>query len=143
MSISPLKEWGVYMLERQFLGERVNDGRGSRRYYVGMTNDKEARLAKHRRGEVLSTRGFMWHRVAWIGFDSRQNCAVFERWMKTGSSREKRVMFIKACKEGDAIDNVLARTMVVSAMLWASRKAQKNMLQSNMEVLTNPPAGAE
>ena len=58
-------------------------------YYVGSTQDLQARLAKHNAGEVPHTSKFKpWRIQTAIAFDSKEKAVVFEDYLKTGSGRE-------------------------------------------------------
>ena len=58
-------------------------------YYVGSTQDLQARLAKHNAGEVLHTSKFKpWRIQTAIAFDNKEKAVAFEDYLKTGSGRE-------------------------------------------------------
>ena len=58
------------------------------RYYVGITADLRARLARHNRGEVSHTSKFIpWRLKTYIGFDDEKRAFAFEKYLKTGSGR--------------------------------------------------------
>ena len=56
--------------------------------YTGLTDDLEARLAKHNEGGSPHTSQYHpWRLVASIGFDNDQKAMSFERYLKSGSGR--------------------------------------------------------
>jgi putative endonuclease len=57
-------------------------------FYVGMTTDLRARLAKHNAGEVLHTSKFRpWRLNTYIGFSDETRAVEFERYLKSPSGR--------------------------------------------------------
>ena len=55
-------------------------------YYVGSTQDLQARLAKHNAGEVPHTSKFKpWKVEAYFAFETKEKAAAFEAYLKTGS----------------------------------------------------------
>ena len=58
------------------------------RYYTGITENLERRLAEHDRGEMPSTRGLRpLHLHVAVWFNDDQRAREFERYLKTGSGR--------------------------------------------------------
>jgi putative endonuclease len=58
------------------------------RFYVGLTDDLQARLQKHNHGGVPHTAKFCpWHIKTAIAFSGRERAAEFERYLKTASGR--------------------------------------------------------
>jgi predicted GIY-YIG superfamily endonuclease len=58
------------------------------RRYVGYTNNVEARLAKHNKGDVISTRMHRpWRYQTYLAFDDKDKALKFERYLKSGSGR--------------------------------------------------------
>ena len=69
----------VYILQSDSSAER---------FYVGLTDDLQARLQKHNNGGVPHTSKFCpWHIKTAIAFSDRQRAAEFERYLKTASGR--------------------------------------------------------
>jgi predicted GIY-YIG superfamily endonuclease len=57
-------------------------------YYVGLTTDLAARLAKHNAGEVRHTSKFRPWRIKTVhAFRDRIRAAAFERYLKSASGR--------------------------------------------------------
>ncbi|WP_167085145.1 GIY-YIG nuclease family protein [Rhizomicrobium palustre] len=57
-------------------------------FYVGLTGDLRARLAKHNAGEVPHTSKYRpWHIKTYIGFSDPGRAAAFEQYLKSGSGR--------------------------------------------------------
>lgn len=57
-------------------------------FYVGQTEDVDARLAKHNAGAVSHTSKFRpWRLKNVIGFASEERAALFEKYLKSGSGR--------------------------------------------------------
>ena len=57
--------------------------------YTGVTEDLQARLAKHNDGEVPHTSKFKpWRIQTAIAFDNKEKAVAFEDYLKTGSGRE-------------------------------------------------------
>ena len=60
----------------------------SERFYVGLTDDLHARLAKHNSGGVPHTAKFKpWRIKTAIAFANRERAAAFEIYLKTASGR--------------------------------------------------------
>jgi putative endonuclease len=56
--------------------------------YTGLTSDLKARLAKHNEGGVPHTSKFKpWQLVTYTAFQTRDQAATFERYLKSGSGR--------------------------------------------------------
>ena len=57
-------------------------------FYVGITNDLRARLAKHNAGEVPHTSKFKpWRLKTYIAFSDPAQALAFETYLKSGSGR--------------------------------------------------------
>ena len=57
-------------------------------YYVGLTDDLRARLAKHNGGEVSHTSKFMpWRIKTYLAFSDEKQATKFERYLKSPSGR--------------------------------------------------------
>jgi putative endonuclease len=57
-------------------------------FYVGLTDDLSARLAKHNEGGVPhSAKSRPWRIKLAIAFRDRNRAAAFERYLKSGSGR--------------------------------------------------------
>jgi putative endonuclease len=57
-------------------------------FYVGITDDLRARLAKHNGGEVPHTSKFeRWRIRTYFAFDDEARAFAFERYLKSGSGR--------------------------------------------------------
>ena len=60
----------------------------SQHFYVGITDDLRARLAKHNAGEVPHTSKFGPCRIrTYFAFDDEARAIAFERYLKSGSGR--------------------------------------------------------
>jgi predicted GIY-YIG superfamily endonuclease len=60
----------------------------SEHFYVGLTDDLRARLAKHNAGEVPHTSKHKpWRLRTYIGFSDGQQAIEFEKYLKSGSGR--------------------------------------------------------
>ena len=58
------------------------------RYYIGLTGDLKARLARHNAGEVAHTSKFApWRVKSYFAFSDEQRAVEFERDLKTASGR--------------------------------------------------------
>jgi putative endonuclease len=61
---------------------------GPEHYYVGLTDDLQARLRKQNAGEVPHSRKFTpWKIKTAIAFTDREQASRFERYLKTSSGR--------------------------------------------------------
>jgi len=57
-------------------------------FYVGVTDDPRARLAKHNAGEVPHTSKYgPWRMRTYIAFNDEQRAIAFETYLKSGSGR--------------------------------------------------------
>jgi putative endonuclease len=60
----------------------------SEHFYVGVTDDLRARLAKHNAGEVPHTSKYgPWRIRTYIAFDNEQRAFAFEKYLTSGSGR--------------------------------------------------------
>ena len=60
----------------------------SEHFYVGVTDDLRAQLAKHNAGEVPHTSKYgPWRLRTYIAFSDEQSALAFERYLKSGSGR--------------------------------------------------------
>ena len=60
----------------------------SKYYYVGITSDLRARLAKHNAGEVPHTSKFgPWRVRTYVAFSDEALATAFEKYLKSGSGR--------------------------------------------------------
>jgi predicted GIY-YIG superfamily endonuclease len=58
------------------------------RYYVGVTGDLRARLAKHNAGEVPHTSKYgPWAIKTYVAFSDEAQAFAFERYLKSASGR--------------------------------------------------------
>ncbi|MCG3179679.1 MAG: hypothetical protein BIFFINMI_02020 [Phycisphaerae bacterium] len=58
------------------------------RYYVGLTEDLQARLQRHNAGDVPHTSKFRpWRIETAVAFRSKTKAVAFERYLKTHSGR--------------------------------------------------------
>ncbi len=73
--------WYVYILESIEARVRAD-------FYVGLTRDLHARLAKHNAGEVPHTAKFRpWRIRTALAFDDKSRATAFERYLKSSSGR--------------------------------------------------------
>ncbi|MDB5626581.1 MAG: nuclease family protein [Tardiphaga sp.] len=57
-------------------------------FYVGLTDDLRARLARHNAGEVPHTSKFRpWRLRTYIAFSDATQAVAFEKYLKSGSGR--------------------------------------------------------
>jgi putative endonuclease len=60
----------------------------SKRFYVGITDDLRARLAKHNVGEVPHTSKYgPWRIKTYIAFSDEKQAVAFEKYLKSASGR--------------------------------------------------------
>jgi putative endonuclease len=60
----------------------------SQHFYVGITHDLQARLAKHNAGEVSHTSKYgPWRLKTYVAFSNEQQAIAFEKYLKTASGR--------------------------------------------------------
>ena len=60
----------------------------SEHFYVGITDDLRARLAKHNAGEVSHTSKYgPWRIKTYVAFSNNNRAVAFERSLKSGSGR--------------------------------------------------------
>jgi putative endonuclease len=60
----------------------------SQHFYVGITDDLRARLAKHNAGEVRHTSKYgPWRLKTYVAFSNEQQAIAFEKYLKTASGR--------------------------------------------------------
>lgn len=57
-------------------------------FYIGITDDLKARLAKHNAGAVTHTSKFRpWRIKTYVAFADEARAIAFERYLKSGSGR--------------------------------------------------------
>jgi len=60
----------------------------SEHFYVGITNNLRARLAKHNAGEVPHTSKYRpWRLKTYVAFGDEARAMAFEKYLKSGSGR--------------------------------------------------------
>ena len=60
----------------------------SAHFYVGITGDLRARLAKHNAGQVTHTAKYVpWLLKTYIAFSDEVRAIAFEKYLKSGSGR--------------------------------------------------------
>jgi predicted GIY-YIG superfamily endonuclease len=60
----------------------------SEHFYVGITDDLRARLAKHNAGEVTHTAKYRpWRIKTYVAFSDEKQAFAFERYLKSASGR--------------------------------------------------------
>jgi putative endonuclease len=60
----------------------------SEHFYVGITDDVPARLAKHNAGEVSHTSKYRpWRLKTYVGFSDEERAIAFEKYLKSASGR--------------------------------------------------------
>lgn len=66
----------------------VLDSETGGHFYVGLTQDVEARLKSHNAGSVAHTSKYRpWRLRTFIAFEDRSRAAAFETYLKSGSGR--------------------------------------------------------
>jgi putative endonuclease len=66
----------------------ILEGLDSEHFYVGITDDLRARLAKHNAGEVPHTSKYgPWRIRTYVAFSEPAQAIAFERHLKSGSGR--------------------------------------------------------
>ena len=57
-------------------------------FYIGITDDLRARLAKHNAGEVPHTSKYKpWRLKTYVAFSDEAQAIAFEKYLKSGSGR--------------------------------------------------------
>ena len=60
----------------------------SEHFYIGVTDDVPARLAKHNAGEVAHTSKYRpWRLKTFVAFSDEKQAFAFEKYLKSGSGR--------------------------------------------------------
>src|SRR4029078_6005227 len=60
----------------------------SQHFYIGITDDLRARLAKHNAGEVPHTSKYgPWRLKTYVAFSNEQQAVAFEKYLKSASGR--------------------------------------------------------
>jgi len=66
----------------------ILESRDSEHFYIGLTDDLRARLARHNAGEVTHTAKYLpWRIKTYIAFSDEAGAVAFERYLKSGSGR--------------------------------------------------------
>jgi putative endonuclease len=80
---SKLRLWGP-MVKYVYILESLD----AQHFYVGITDDLRARLAKHNAGEVPHTsKHGPWRLKTYIAFSNKAQAIAFERYLKSASGR--------------------------------------------------------
>ena len=75
--------WGAAMKYVYIL-----ESHDSEHFYVGITDDLPARLAKHNAGEVPHTSKYKpWRLKTYVAFSDEKQAMAFEKYLKSGSGR--------------------------------------------------------
>jgi predicted GIY-YIG superfamily endonuclease len=66
----------------------ILENHNSEHFYVGITDDPRARLAKHNAGEVPHTSKYKpWRMKTYVAFSDEKQAVEFEKYLKSGSGR--------------------------------------------------------
>ena len=66
----------------------ILESHDSEHFYVGITDDVPARLAKYNAGEVSHTSKYKpWRLKTYVAFSNEQQAIAFEKYLKSGSGR--------------------------------------------------------
>ena len=66
----------------------ILESHDSEHFYVGITDDLRARLAKHNAGEVPHTSKYRpWRLKTYVAFSDEKQAIAFEKYLKSGSGR--------------------------------------------------------
>ena len=66
----------------------ILESHDSQHFYVGITDDLRARLAKHNAGEVPHTSKYgPWRIKTYVAFSDEDRAIAFEKYLKSGSGR--------------------------------------------------------
>ena len=66
----------------------ILEGFDSLHFYVGITDDLRARLAKHNAGEVPHTSKYgPWRLKTYVAFSNENQVVAFEKYLKSASGR--------------------------------------------------------
>ena|SRR5665213_522838 len=66
----------------------ILESHDSEHFYVGITDDLRARLAKHNAGEVIHTSKYSpWRLKTYVAFSDEKQAVAFERYLKSASGR--------------------------------------------------------
>lgn len=117
----------LYVLFQQGIQEPRAGVQGNRDVYVGVASNVTLRLKAHNSGKCKATRGMQWRVVAFFKCLDYNTAFVFERWMKHGNSRTKRMNFVDLYNaEGSA--SLSIGLMEEKAIKWGDRRAMRNPL---------------
>lgn len=65
----------------------ILEGVETERFYVGVTSDLRARIAKHNAGEVHTSKYRPWKIKTYVAFSNSERAIDFEKYLKSGSGR--------------------------------------------------------
>jgi predicted GIY-YIG superfamily endonuclease len=66
----------------------ILESHDSEHFYLGLTDDVPARLAKHNAGEVSHTSKYRpWRLKTYVAFSDERQAIAFEKYLKSGSGR--------------------------------------------------------
>ena len=82
-SRSNLWLWGL-VVKYVYILESID----SQHFYIGITDDLRARLAKHNAGEVPHTSKYgPWRLKTYVAFSNKAQAVAFEQYLKSASGR--------------------------------------------------------
>lgn len=77
------------------------------RYYIGQTQDVNARLARHNAGREKSTSPYVpWKLIGFVEKASRAEAVVLESKLKNLNRERLRIFVQKYCIEGEAVSQL-------------------------------------
>ncbi len=74
----------------------ILESKKNNKYYIGQTEDLDARLERHNSGRNRSTRsGRLWKIKFWQEYESRKKAIQIERFLKGMKKRELVIKYVK------------------------------------------------
>jgi len=99
----------------------IIESTGSKRYYIGQTNNLEERLKKHNQGRNLSTKAYIpWRLKWWKEYESRSGAIIVEKRLKNLKKRTEVEKFV--------IKNSFSGCGAVGPVPQAERGSSKNQI---------------
>jgi putative endonuclease len=115
----------------------ILENHDSEHFYVRVTDDVPARLAKHNAGEVAHTSKYRpWRLKTYVAFSDEKQAFAFEKYLKSGSGRAFAKKRLRRLRHPQ-------RTYSPSAAFKRSRRATSSSVMPTSAVTEHAEAGQD
>ena len=117
--------WFCYILENLACPPNKREGKGSRLYYVGITNNIEKRVSEHNDGQNPSTSCGVWSLKVALPYRRKSEAVIVERWLKSGDTRQKREEAIRTNGDGENSERNAFKIFAFAEKWWDAKEKRK------------------